>query len=120
MIGDIIRKFREQRGWTQEELATKMGYTSKSTINKIENNINDVGQRKIEKFAQVFNCDPTDLVAGNTAMAVSEHGTAYTPTLPDYDLERVEKAMDLLSRFESLSPDEQRMFLAFLDKFQSH
>ena len=66
MIGETIKRMREERGWTQEQLAEKMGYTSKSTINKIEKNINDVGQRKIQKFAQVFGCDVTDLLVENT------------------------------------------------------
>lgn len=62
MIGDNIRRFRKQKEWSQEQLARKMGYKSKSTINKIERNINDVNQKTISKFAKVFNCDPTDLM----------------------------------------------------------
>ena len=39
---------------TQEELAIKMGYKSKSTINKIELGINDIPQSKIVKFAEIL------------------------------------------------------------------
>lgn len=35
-IGHRIRVIRKANGWSQEELAAKMGYTSRSTINKIE------------------------------------------------------------------------------------
>ena len=53
-IGQRIKQKREELGWTQEELATKMGYKSKSTINKIEMCINDVSQSKVVKFAEVL------------------------------------------------------------------
>ena len=106
MIGDNIKRFREERGWTQEELALKMGYSSKSTINKIEKNINDISQTKIEKFAQVFDCDPTELITSKSATSVSR------------DLDRERKADELYSRYEKLSPDDQKMFLMLLDKIQ--
>ena len=35
-VGENIFRMRKQLNWTQEELALKMGYKSKSTINKIE------------------------------------------------------------------------------------
>ena len=35
-VGNNIRKRREELGMTQEELAKKTNYKSKSTINKIE------------------------------------------------------------------------------------
>lgn len=53
-IGEIIRKRRIELGWTQQELADKMGYTSKSTINKIEKGRSDVAQKNIAKFAEVL------------------------------------------------------------------
>ena len=53
-IGQKIKRKREELGWTQEELATRMGYKSKSTINKIEMGINDVSQSKIVKFAEIL------------------------------------------------------------------
>ena len=61
-IGENIRRFREKCGLSQEELAIRMGYKSKSTINKIELGINDIPQNKIEKFAQVLGTTPTVLM----------------------------------------------------------
>ena len=55
MLGTQIRKRRKELGWSQEELAKKMGYASKTTINKIELGINDIPQSKIAKFAKVLN-----------------------------------------------------------------
>lgn len=52
--GRLIKKRREELGLTQEELAKKLGYKSKSTINKIEVGINDINQTKIVKFANAL------------------------------------------------------------------
>ena len=61
-VGNKILIMRKQLGWTQEELAKKMGYKSKSTINKIELGINDIPQSKIVKFANVLGTTPAYLM----------------------------------------------------------
>ena len=52
-----IRKRREELGLSQEELAQKMGYKSRSSINKIEMGENDIPQSKIVQFARALNAD---------------------------------------------------------------
>ena len=64
-VGENILLMRKKLGWTQEELATKMGYKSKSTINKIELGINDIPQSKIVKFADVLGTTPANLMGWN-------------------------------------------------------
>lgn len=54
-IGKRIMERRQQLGLTQEELAFRMGYKTKSAINKIELGINDVSQSKVVKFAEALN-----------------------------------------------------------------
>ena len=61
-IGKNIQAARKRMGLTQEELATRMGYKSKSTINKIEMGINDIPQSKIMKFAEVLGTSPAALM----------------------------------------------------------
>ena len=53
-IGSNIRSRRLELNMTQEELASKLGYKSKSTINKIELGINDIPQSKIVQFANAL------------------------------------------------------------------
>ena len=50
-----IRTRREELGLSQEELAARMGYKSKSSINKIEMGINDIPQSKVLAFAKALN-----------------------------------------------------------------
>lgn len=62
VVGDNIMKLRKEMGLTQEELALKLGYKSKSTINKIELGINDISQSKIVRFAKALNTTPAHLM----------------------------------------------------------
>ena len=49
-----IRLRREELGITQEDLAKKLGYKSRSSINKIELGINDLPQSKVKEFADAL------------------------------------------------------------------
>lgn len=73
-IGYNILQMRKKLGWTQEELADKMGYKSKSSINKIELGLNDIPQSKIKKFAEVLGVTPAFLMGWEeTADNTSHH-----------------------------------------------
>ena len=61
-VGKNILRRRKALGMTQEELAKRMGYKSKSTINKIELGINDIVQTKVVKFAEVLQTTPAYLM----------------------------------------------------------
>ena len=53
-IGEKIKKRREELGLTQQELADRLGYKSKSAINKIELGVNDIAQKRIVSFAKAL------------------------------------------------------------------
>ena len=77
-IGEIIKERRLDLGLTQEQLAQKLGYKSKSTINKIELGINDISQRKIIKFADALGTTASYLMgwtSNPSKTAVFEHFT---------------------------------------------
>lgn len=61
-IGKNIAARRKELGMTQEELAAKMGYKSKSSINKLELGKADLPQSKIAKFAKVLETTPACLM----------------------------------------------------------
>lgn len=61
-IGKRIRSRREQLRMTQEELASRLGYKSKTTIAKIENGTNDIVQSKVTEFAKVLDTTPAYLM----------------------------------------------------------
>lgn len=57
-----IRKRRIELGLSQQDLAEKLGYKSRSAINKIEMGINDLTQSKIIAFAKALNTTPGELM----------------------------------------------------------
>lgn len=61
-INETIRKRRIELGMSQQELAEKVGYKSRSTINKIELGINDIPRSKIDNFAIALKTTPSELM----------------------------------------------------------
>lgn len=61
-IGIKIKNRREELGLTQSELASKLGYKSKTTIAKIESGSNDITQSKVIAFAKALNTTPAYLM----------------------------------------------------------
>lgn len=62
MIGERVRKRRDALGLTQIELANKMGYVSRSTIGKIEDNTNNIPLPKVEQLARALGTTPAYLM----------------------------------------------------------
>jgi transcriptional regulator with XRE-family HTH domain len=93
-IGERIYTARKAKEWTQEELAHKMGYKSKSTINKIEIGINDIPQSKIAKFADILGVTIPYLMGWTNDPSPSFHLGAASGSI-------------------TFSPDEEQIILAY-------
>ena len=53
-IGDRIKARRISLGWTQRDLAAKMGYKNHSVVARIEAGSVDLPQSRIDQFAKVL------------------------------------------------------------------
>lgn len=69
-VGERIRNRRLEIGMTQDELAKKLGYKSKSTINKIELGINDITLPKVKEFAKALEVNESILMGWEETNAV--------------------------------------------------
>ena len=63
---DRIKRLRIEKEMSQEELALKCGYTSRSTINKIEKGERNITGDKIQAIAQALGVKPSYLMDGDT------------------------------------------------------
>ena len=106
-VGENILAIRKQLGWTQEELANKMGYKSKSTINKIELGINDIPQSKIVQFAKVLGTSPARLMGW-------EEDTTKKPLPNDERVNLTEGEKVLLDLFNRVPEDQQQLVLQMI------
>lgn len=102
-VGDNILRARKRLGMTQEELAKRMGYKSKSTINKIEMGINDIPQSKIVRFAEVLGTTPADLMGWDEEQRV-----------PPDKVELTEGEKALLDLFNRVPADKQELVLQMI------
>ena len=60
-FGEKVKEIRIKAGLNQEEFAKELGYTSRSTINKIEKGINDMSHDKLELLIRKFNVEVDNL-----------------------------------------------------------
>lgn len=74
-IGKRIKQKREELKLTQEELANKLGYKSKTTIAKIENGTNDIVQSKVVDFAKALNTSVAYLMGWDNNVGPIPNGT---------------------------------------------
>ena len=68
-VGLRVRQLRQKLNLTQDELAQKAGYTSRSSINKIEKGLVDIPQSKISDLADALGTTPAYLMGWNESPA---------------------------------------------------
>lgn len=108
-VGGNILRMRKNLGWTQEELATRMGYKSKSTINKIELGINDIPQSKIVQFADVLGTTPAHLMGWNDEEKQNN--------APSVKVELTEGEQMWLELYNRVSDETREVLITMMDSF---
>lgn len=94
-MGDIIKQRRIELGLSQEELALRCGFKSKSTISKLESGQRTTKTANIEKVANALGLDPAKLIMPDTE--------DYVITTPEMDeiIEVMRKRPDISARLLS-------------------
>ena len=101
IIGRRVREARIAKGLTQDEVAEKIGYTSRTTINKIEMGINGVPNSKLSLLAEILNVDISYLLVGDNKKEsalltlTSKDGKVRTMQITDEQYEIMQKALDI-------------------------
>ncbi len=67
VLSNNIRTRREALHMTQDELALKLGYRSRSSINKIEKGLADIPQSKLQAFANALETTVPQLLGWDPA-----------------------------------------------------
>jgi transcriptional regulator with XRE-family HTH domain len=86
---------------TQDELAQKMGYKSRSTINKIEMNKHDISQSKLVKLSAILEVEPTyfidDIQHDDRQGEIMKYAKILSELEPDM-LDNVMQYIDFISK----------------------
>ena len=72
LVGQRIRMLRISAGMSQDALAKKAGYTSRSSINKIELGYTDIPLLKILSLADALSVSPIELLLPVNEDAITE------------------------------------------------
>lgn len=115
---DRIRTRREELGMSQDELAKKLGYKSRSTIAKIESGENDITQSKIVAFAKALGVKPGFLMGwdevSTPALSLTQQEETLIKKYRQLDADgkdRIDRqiAFELFQLEQSAEKEEQRL-----------
>lgn len=80
-IGERIKNRRKELKMSQDELAMKLGYKSRSSINKIELNARNLTQSKIKAFADALEVTPEYIMGWDDSKTMPLPSTKRIPLL---------------------------------------
>lgn len=100
-FGANVRRYRNEKGMTQEELAVQLGYKDRSSINKIESNAAHIPQKTIQRLADVLGVPVSKLFfeeEPESSRMVPSHVAEFLPYLDnaeEWQLEAIRKILDM-------------------------
>ena len=109
-VGERIKQRRLELGLSQDELAKKVGYKSRSSINKIELS-RDLPLKKVELMAKALDTTPGFLMGWiemDHAFNVNGMMIEMTPSKGDREEALREKAKKLYEYYQNASPEIQK------------
>lgn len=109
-VGQNIAAARKRAGMTQEELASRVGYKTKSAINKIELGIRDLPQKKIAAFADALGVTPGHLMGWDQKPAEELQGMGALAA----ELVMDPDAMEMVREYMALSESDRRVVRDFI------
>lgn len=105
-LGDKVKKRREELGLSQEELAFKMGYKSRTSINKIEKG-RAISQKIIYRLSEVLEVTPAYLMGWEEEPIQEQRKEA--AQMGSLTREEIEK--ELMSLVSKMKPEQKQRVL---------
>jgi transcriptional regulator with XRE-family HTH domain len=105
MIGDNIRKLREEKGMSQLELAKKL-FVSDRTVSSWEVNRTEPKMGMIEQICVALHCQKSDIVGGDHQMKLSPHER--TVIIAYRQNQSMQEAVDRLLGIEDFEKKNQK------------
>ena len=109
-VGEKIRQRRMELNMSQDELAKKAGYKSRSSINKIELS-RDLPLDKIQKVARALDCSPYYLAGWEEKEEIIKNADE------DYELITLSKEIkEYAIKLSKLSEDDRKDIMKMIDR----
>jgi hypothetical protein len=103
-LGEKVKLKREELNLSQEELAEKMNYKSKTSIHKIEVGITDLPLSKVKELAAVLKTTPAYLMG-------------WEEDKSDVDLDKSDDFKMVARDYNKLSEDKKKLFKSMMKNF---
>lgn len=110
-IGERIKQRRLELGMTQDEVAKKAGYKSRSSVNKIELS-RDLPLTKVKAVAKILECSPSYLLGWEDNNDIIESA--------DIDTELIlmdEQIKEYAIKLSKLSEEDKKDIMKMIDRF---
>ena len=102
-VGKRIAERRKELNMTQDELAKRLGYTSRSTVYKVETGINDLTPSKLEAYAKALGTTPSYLMGWDDEPSLDDIPQSVLPLMDaakDLEKKDIEYLIDLAKRLK--------------------
>ncbi len=103
-LGEDLRTYRIKHGLSQQNIADMLGYTSRSTIARIENGEIDLPSSKIKIMSDMFGIRYAEIVLGEENATQTSNPSGI--------------AQELQEAFSPLSADQNKAVLQFLRNYK--
>ena len=114
-LGKRVKLRREELGLSQDELAKRLGYKSRSSINKIELGVNDVSQSKIKYLAEALHTTPAYLMGWS-----DEPQKENKPEKPELAENMIVYHRDGKTSEIKLSPKKMDLLIQMIEEFKEN
>lgn len=105
-VGERIKDRRKELGYTQDELADIMGYSSKTSVSRAENYGNELTTTKLRKFAKALRCSESFLMGWDDVE---------DDNVPGYSSDTAE----VLLLYSKLNDEQKKSVLTLLRSFST-
>ena len=111
-LGQKIKALRLERGYTQEQLANMVGYTSKDSISKLERGAFQIDLTRADKIAKALKVPTIDLISDDMLIEIDRR----KPTEREVAL-----AKEIEKEFAHPLPGEERVkFAGYFEHMQDY
>lgn len=105
IYGRNLKRLRQERGMSQEELAKALGFKNRSSINKIEIGRSNIPTDLITRTAEILGVSPLELF---------QEETEVQETMPEGTYRGGEQKPDILIDFDQLSDKNKEQAMTYI------
>lgn len=102
-LGENIRFLRTKKGYSQDDIASKLGYKSFTTIQKWESGVSEPPLKALKKLSEIFNIDMNDLATKKLSTDTNNDNNVYVIEVNLAKQEQTEAAKRILAYCNKLN-----------------